>query len=100
MEQYFFGSVKTLAVGASSVYLVVTDVKPTSGEFEGKQAEVALVRATGPLYVEAGGGDASVNSFPMAAGDSIEFEGYQNIKNLRFIRNTNSTTLVWIPGYR
>ncbi len=100
MELYILGPAKTLAVEDVSVGFVATDMKPTSGFYADMQVETVTIRAIGELYVEAGGGAATTGSFPLNAGDSQEFEGYQNIKNLRFIRNAVNTTLVWIPGYR
>ena len=100
MKQYIFGPAKTLAVGAASVGLVATDMKPTSGKFADMQVEIVEIYAVGPLFKEYGGGDATTGGIPMAAGDSFVLEGYQNIRDLRFIRNTNTTSIVWSPGYR
>ncbi len=100
MELYRNGPVKTLIVEGTSVPLLAEDIKPTSGRFADCQAEYAQIQAIGPLYIETGGDDATTASFPMGAGDYLEFKGYENIKNIRVIRNVNSTTLVWFPGYR
>jgi hypothetical protein len=99
-DTYIFGPSKTLAVSTASVPLLTEDIKPTSGKYQGLQAEVAEIYAVGALYKEYGGGAATTASIPMAAGDSFVIEGYQNIKDLHFIRNTSDTTIVWSPGYR
>jgi|WetSurMetagenome_2_1015567.scaffolds.fasta_scaffold03719_3 hypothetical protein len=100
IDQFSNGAAKTLAVADTSVSLLAADVKPTSGEFQGLTCEVATIQAIGPLYVETGGAAATTASYPMAAGDVLSISGYQNIKKLKFIRNTNTTSIVWIPSYR
>jgi hypothetical protein len=100
MEIYINGAAKTVAVETSSVPLLAADIAPTTGFYAGMQCEVATIKAVGALYMETSGADATTSSFPMAASDVISISGYQNIKNLRFIRNTTNTTLVWIPSYR
>lgn len=100
MEQYIFGPAKTLAVADTSVGFLAEDMKPTSGKFADMQVEVAEIYAVGALYKEYGGGAATTGGIPMGAGDSFVLEGYQNIRDLRFIRNTTTTSIVWSPGYR
>ena len=99
MELYVAGPTFTLAVADTSVGFTTETLKPTTGECEGRTMENATIQAIGALYVESSGA-ATTASFPMAAGSTIQMEGYGNLKKLRFIRNTNTTSVVVIPLYR
>lgn len=96
---YSLGPAVTLAVGASSVSFLSGSVKPTSGKNQGKQAEIVLIKAIGPLYMDCGTA-ATTASYPRDTDDEIVIEGYENIRELTFIRNTNSTSVVALFGYR
>jgi hypothetical protein len=96
-DQYTAGPTFTLAVADTSVGFTAASLNPTTNDYA---MEIAIIQAVGPLYIETGGGAATTSSFPMAAGDSISISGYANLKNLRFIRNTNTTSVVVIPMYR
>jgi len=99
MELYVAGPTFTLVVADTSVGFTDETLKPTTGECEGRTMEQAAIKAIGALYVESSGA-ATTNSFPMAANDTLEMSGYGNLKKMRFIRNTVSTTVVVIPLYR
>lgn len=96
-DEYTCGPTFTLAVADSSVGFTAASLSPTTNDYKMEQA---IIQAVGALYVETGGGAATTASFPMAAGDSISMTGYGNLKNLRFIRNTTTTSVVVIPLYR
>ena len=100
MEQYMNGPTVTVAVADTSIGLPATTLVPTSGPLVAQTLEQATIQAVGALYLETGGGDATAASFPMAAGDIIQLTGYNNLKMVRFIRNTNTTSIVVIPSYR
>jgi len=99
MDQYIIGPAKTVAVDGS-VTLLEADIKPTSGDYAGMQAEKATITAVGAIFMETGGGVATAASFPMAVGDMLSVDGYQNIKRLQFIKSVGATTIVWLPSYR
>lgn len=100
MEIYNYSAAKTLAVENVSVNWLAADIAPTSGPCQGRVAEIAIIKAVGPLYVEFSGIAATTGGFPLDTGDIIQVEGYENIKNMRLIRNTNNTTAVAVFGYR
>ena len=99
MDQYIIGPPKTVTVD-TTIGLLSADIVPTSGKYEGMKAEVATIQAIGALYVQTDGSDADATGWPMAATDILTIEGYQNIKNLRFVKKTGATSLVWLPSYR
>lgn len=99
-EIYIMSAAKTLAVQTGSVGWVAADMVPTTGPNQGRTAEMVMINAVGALYVEFGGVDATTGSFPMAAGDTLTINGYQNIRDMRLIRNTSNTTAVAVFGYR
>ena len=100
MEIYTMGPSNVLAVADASVGFATEDLKPTTGRFQGMEVAIAEIYAVGALYKEYNGVAATTNGIPMAAGDSFVVEGYENIKGLRFIRNTSTTSIIWAPGYR
>lgn len=100
MEIYIFSAAKTLAVSSASVGFLAADMAPTTGNNQGRTAETVLFTAVVAVYVEFGGGAATTGGMPLAAGTFLTIEGYENIKNLRFIRVSGDATVVATFGYR
>lgn len=98
-DQYTTGPTFTLAVADSSVGFTDATLKPVSGRLQGMKMEQAQIYIVGPLYVETDG-PATTASQPKAAGDELNLAGHDNLKRLRFIRNTDTTSVVVIPIYR
>ena len=100
MDIFNNGATFTVTVADTSVGIPAANLQPTTGALQGFNMEIATIYAVGALYVETGGGAATTAGFPMAAGDSLQLTGYENLTKVRFIRNTTSTSIVVIPSYR
>ncbi len=98
-EQYTYGTSVVLTVSTVSVGLDTTTLAPTAGRLAGRKLEKIRFVAVGPLYFESYG-TATTSSYPMAAAEYLEVGGYDNLVNMRWIRNTNDTTVKLIPMYR
>lgn len=100
-QDHTLGPVVTLSVGSSSVGFLAASLKPAVGKLEGKVAQKALIMfLSNSVYMEAGGGDATNTGFQMASGSTIVIEGYDNIRNLRFLQNSGAASAVALFGYR
>ena len=100
MDIYILSAAKTLAVTDTSAGFLAADMAPTTGNNQGRTAEYVRIFAVGAVYMEWGGGACTSGGAPLAAGQSIGIDGYENIKGMRFLRQVGNTTIVATFGYR
>jgi hypothetical protein len=90
-----------IALGDSGTLALI---QPTTGNFARKSAKSVLITVvTYPIYYTPGGTtpvvDGSVGH-PLAVGASITVNGFDNIKNMKFIRqSTNTGAIMMTPAF-
>ena len=105
-SQYTAGVTIKIAVADTvidtDVAAYLAAIQPSTGDWSGYSATSILVYVvTNPIYYAFGADpvtDGSVGN-PLSVDDSILIKGWQNIKNLRFIRQGSNTGAIMLTPF-
>ncbi len=106
-QQYAAGPTYLIAIADSVVNLGsathLSKIQPSTGDFANKSATAVWVHClTNPIYFTPGGTDPATDGsigHPLSVGSMLELRNFDNIKNLKFIRQGSSTGAIMVTPF-